>query len=148
MTMLREDPRARERSLMYKNPTVCDGQKDGHQCKHYWKTVDRMDVANPDELRKGKTQRFCILLGNPPFPMGERAAELSHECNQYVASDREYVAEPAENNPMTAAEVLAIRAATPTDPLLDPTEPIPTVPPQPVTGSLPTAAPAESSPAT
>ena len=124
MTMLREDPKARERSLMFKNPTVCDGQKAGYQCKHYWRTVDRMDVANPDEVRKGKTQRFCILLGNPPFPMGERASELSHECNQYVASEREYVPEAAENNPMTTEEVLALRAAHPSDPLLDPTDPI------------------------
>lgn len=122
MTMVREDPKARERSLMFKKHTICDGQRDGFQCKFYWRTVDRIDVANPDEVRNGKTQRFCILLGNPPFSMSERGAEMSHDCNQYVASERPYVPEAVENNPMTTAEVLALRAVAPSDPL-DPTAP-------------------------
>lgn len=108
MTMIKEDPEARKRSLMYKNPTVCDGQKDGKQCKHYWFSISRIDVVNPDELRSGRKDRFCILLGTP-FSMGEGAGEMATYCNQYVPGPFDYDAEKAVNKPMTEEEIRALR---------------------------------------
>lgn len=108
MVMVKEDPKARERSLMYKNPTVCDGQRDGKQCKHYWFSISRVDVINPDELRSGRKDRFCILL-NTPFPMGEGASEMAIYCNQYEPGPYDYDPTKAVNNPMSVEEVLSLR---------------------------------------
>lgn len=112
MVMMKEDPKARERSLMYKNPTVCDGQRDGKQCKHYWFSISRIDVINPDELRRGRKDRFCILLGTP-YSMGDGSSEMATYCNQYDPSDKDYDPVFAINNPMTEEEVLALRGELP-----------------------------------
>lgn len=112
MVMMKEDPKARERSLMYKNPTVCDGQRDGKQCKHYWFSISRIDVINPDELRRGRKDRFCILLGNP-YSMGDGSSEMATYCNQYDPSDKDYDPTFAVNQPMTEDEVLSLRGEAP-----------------------------------
>lgn len=108
MVMLREDPKARERSLMYKIPTVCDGQRDGKQCKHYWMSISRIDVVNPDELRSGRKDRFCILLGTP-YSMGDGGSEMATYCNQYEPGLYDHDPSKAINNPMTEQEVLELR---------------------------------------
>lgn len=112
--MIIEDPKDRERSLMFKKPTVCDGQRDGFQCKHYWFFISRVDVANPDALRTGRKDRFCVFNGGT-FPMGDGGSELAVECNKYERSETPYTDTYKTNNPMTEDEILALRSADPTD---------------------------------
>lgn len=116
MVMMKEDPKARERSLMYKNPTVCDGQRDGKQCRHYWFSISRIDVINPDEIRRGRKDRFCILLGTP-YSMGDGSSEMATYCNQYEPGSNDYDPTFAVNTPMTEEEVLKLRGELPDNPV-------------------------------
>lgn len=77
-------------SPMWKVPTLCDGKATGHQCEHYWAFVSRVDVLNPGQLKKGRTDRFCLVPQDKPAPMHEAGVELALWCNKYQPSDRRY----------------------------------------------------------
>lgn len=107
-----EDAEEKKLSLMNKRKTVCDGQKDGFQCTHYIKLVQKIDTPNAIVLEKGETSRWCLLIPthNGPLDLGDGGGDMMVECNQYQASHRKYVAGEEAYNPMSEERVNEIRA--------------------------------------
>jgi hypothetical protein len=79
------DPEAEKRSLMMKQPVLCNGQQTGHPCKQYWAMVRNVASHNPDFLRQGEKLRFCRAWGYEPLEFGEGATELATYCTLYEA---------------------------------------------------------------
>jgi hypothetical protein len=80
------DPEAEKRSLMLQQKALCNGQKTGRACAHYWAHVEKVESANPDFLRRGEIFRACAFVGGGTIHCHEMAADqLSTECNQYKA---------------------------------------------------------------
>lgn len=80
------DPEAEKRSLMLQRKALCNGEKTGRQCVHYWAHVEKVESANPDFLRRGEIFRACAFVGGGTIHCHEMAADqLSTECNQYKA---------------------------------------------------------------
>lgn len=108
------DPNAQARSPMLRQLTVCDGQRDGHECKHYWRQVVKKDTLNPDNLRKGETYRYCLRALNAPdhnmamFING--TSELAVECTEY-RKDRRRPHDPNVDayDPLTPEEIQALQ---------------------------------------
>lgn len=108
------DAGAKARSPMLRQLTLCNGQKDGYECKHYWRQTVRKDTLNPDNLRKGETFRYCKLAINAPdhnmamFINGD--AELAVECTEYC-KDRKRPYDPNVDDyaPLTPEEITAMQ---------------------------------------
>lgn len=77
------DSEAEKRSLMMKQPVLCNGQQTGHPCKSYWAMVRNVASHNPDFLRQGEKLRFCRAWGYEPLEFGEGATELATYCTLY-----------------------------------------------------------------
>ena len=108
------DAGAKDRSPMLRQLTLCDGQKDGFECKHYWRQTVRKDTLNPDNLRKGETFRYCKLAINAPdhnmamFING--TSELAVECTEYCKDRRRpYDAKADAYDPLTPEEIQAMQ---------------------------------------
>jgi len=80
-----KDEDADARSLMMRQPVLCNGQATGWQCRHYWLQVCRMDTLNSDELKVGERFRRC-MLENPT--QNADLIDLPVACNQYVTTGR------------------------------------------------------------
>jgi hypothetical protein len=117
--VLIDDPKAKDRSLMLKKPSICNGQATGHPCKHYWFHTQKVESNNPDELRSGEKHRACLI--SPGFPVEFSDEEIPHVCNQYsprkktglrglLGQKEAYDATQEEYNPLTPEEVRALRA--------------------------------------
>lgn len=108
------DEKAKDRSPMLRQLTLCDGQRDGYECKHYWRQVVRKDVLNPDNLRKGETYRYCKLaMGAPDHNMAmfiNGTSELAVECTEYCKDRRRPYDEKADAYaPLTPEEIQALQ---------------------------------------
>lgn len=108
------DPGAKARSPMLRQLTLCNGQKEGYECKHYWRQTVRKDTLNPDNLRKGETFRYCKLAMVAPdhnmamFIHGD--AEMAVECTEYCKDKkRPYDPDIDDYNPLTPEEIQALQ---------------------------------------
>lgn len=81
------DPEADKRSLMLKQKALCNGQRNGRACVHYWTHVEKVESANSDNLRRGEIYRSCVFPGGgAPLQSHEMSADqLATECNQFKA---------------------------------------------------------------
>lgn len=75
---------------MHKLQTVCDGQKDGFECAHYWRVASRAEVLNPQAMKVGRFEVTCMVHPSRLAPMGDGEGELATYCNQYKPTDRPY----------------------------------------------------------
>lgn len=67
---------------MTRQPVLCNGQKTGRSCVHYWAHVEKVESANADYIRLGQTWRVC---GWHPSIANEMSADqLAVRCNQYT----------------------------------------------------------------
>jgi len=80
MTII-EDPNADARSLMYRAPCICNGEKTGVQCKHFWGFFKKFAAANADTVRDGEKQRSCTLV--PGWPLEFVDEEKPTRCNRF-----------------------------------------------------------------
>ena len=104
------DPEAEKRSLMNKQPAVCNGEATGFACKHYWTVVMRVDVQNPDHLRTGEKVRRCLVIAPEIVELGDGTKELAVHCSRYVKdNNRPYDASFEEYNPMSPEEVESLQ---------------------------------------
>lgn len=87
--MLTTHPEDKNASPMHRLPTVCDGQRDGFECKHYWRVVSRIDLLNPQEVKVGRFDELCMFMGHKN-PMQDGSAEQATYCNQYEPSLRKH----------------------------------------------------------
>lgn len=76
-----EDPGAEARSLMYRAACICDGERTGIPCKHYWAVIQRFRAANADALRSGEKQRSCTMAQS--FLLEWTSEEKPSFCNRY-----------------------------------------------------------------
>lgn len=121
------DPDAEKRSLMLKQKTLCDGQKNGRACACYWEHWEKVDSHNPDSLRKGEIFRVCIV--SPAIAHEMTADQVATECNQYrpmklawylrplawigLIDDPGRYRDTATWNPMTPEEIKKLEEKTP-----------------------------------
>lgn len=123
--VLIDDPKAKNRSLMHKKPSLCNGQATGAPCVHYWFHTQKVESNNPDELKDGEKHRACLI--SPGFPVEFSDEEIPHVCNQYrprklpglkglLGFTAQYNAADEEYSPLSPEEVAALRAADPTPP--------------------------------
>jgi len=130
------DPGAEKRSLMYNKPCICNGEKTGYVCKHYWSVMQKFAANNADTVRDGEKQRACTLMSG--WPLEFVSEEFPTGCNRYerrpapglfalVAraiglAEHGYVTRNAafeDFNPMTLQEIAELREKIP-DPEPDP----------------------------
>lgn len=79
------DPGAEKRSLMMRRKPLCNGEKTGRSCIHYWVHVEKVESNNPDNLRLGEIYRACALNGASALHVHEMSeSQLATVCNQYV----------------------------------------------------------------
>lgn len=76
-----DDPAADRRSLMLNAPSICNGEKTGHPCRHYWAVNQKFRSANSDTVRDGEKQRACTLV--PGWPLEWTSEEAPTKCNRY-----------------------------------------------------------------
>lgn len=76
-----EDPAADARSLMHRAACICDGERTGIPCKHYWSVIQKFRAANADSLRSGEKQRACTLC--PSFLLEWTTEEQPTFCGRY-----------------------------------------------------------------
>lgn len=127
-----EDPKARARSLMHKQKSICDGCQTGYQCRHYLEQTLKVDAPNSDHLHQGETVRFCLLIQahGSPLDLGDGGADMAVRCNHYEPSNRAYDPQGAYK-PLTPEEVAALEeeqkaaadAQAPTTPAPEPAAP-------------------------
>ena len=104
------DPEAEKRSLMNKQPAMCNGEATGFACKHYWTVVMRVDVQNPDHLRTGEKVRRCLVIAPEIVELGDGTKELAVHCSRYVKdNNRPYDESFEEYNPMSPEEVESLQ---------------------------------------
>ena len=77
-----DDPNADARSLMNRAPCVCDGERDGIPCRHYWSVIQKFKAANADALRSGEKNRACMLTAGLVLEFTEE--EKPTYCNHYT----------------------------------------------------------------
>lgn len=131
------DPGADARSLMLNAPCVCNGEKTGYVCKHYWSVMQKFSANNADTMRDGEKQRACTLMNG--WPLEFYSEEFPTRCNRYerrplpglfalvaraigLADDNGWQKfDPAFEtfNPMTLEEIAELRRLKP-DPAPDP----------------------------
>jgi hypothetical protein len=118
-SVLIDDPKAKDRSLMLKKPSICNGQATGHPCKHYWFHTQKVESNDPDALKDGEKHRACLI--SPGFPVEFSDEEIPHVCNQYEPRRKRGLAgffgakvpyDPSqeEYNPLTPEEIAALRS--------------------------------------
>jgi hypothetical protein len=135
MTLI-HDPGAEARSLMMNAPCICNGEKTGYVCKHYWSVMQKFAANNADTMRDGEKQRACTLMAG--WPLEFVSEEFPTKCNRYerrpmpglfalvaraigLAEHGWQKFDPTfeEFNPMTLQEIAALREKIP-DPPPDP----------------------------
>ena len=105
------DPEAEKKSLMLKQPAVCNGEATGFACKHYWTVIMRVDVQNPDHLRTGEKVRRCLVIAPEIVELGDGTKELAVHCSRYAKdANRPYDASFEEYKPMSPEEVDSLEA--------------------------------------
>jgi hypothetical protein len=77
-----EDFEAEKRSLMAKAKPLCNGEKNGRSCVHYWAHVEKVESVNPDYLRRGELFRVCGFHPSIAHEMNQH--QLAVECNRYA----------------------------------------------------------------
>lgn len=80
MTLI-HDPGAEARSLMMNAPCICNGEKTGYVCKHYWSVMQKFLANNADTMRDGEKQRACTLMSG--WPLEFVSEEFPTRCNRY-----------------------------------------------------------------
>lgn len=122
---------------MLNAPCVCNGEKTGYVCKHYWSVMQKFSANNADTMRDGEKQRACTLMNG--WPLEFYSEEFPTRCNRYerrplpglfalvaraigLADDNGWQKfDPAFEtfNPMTLEEIAELRRLNP-DPAPDP----------------------------
>jgi hypothetical protein len=134
------DPKAESRSLMHKQKVLCNGQANGHPCKHYWTMIRIVPSHNPDFLKLGEKLRFCRAWGAEPLEFGEGTTELAVHCSTYEPdTNRKFDPAFEEYRPMTEDEASEAGLHLPAPPLATPVAPLA------FTTSTPAPAPAVTS---
>lgn len=120
------DPNADKRSLMHAQPRLCNGQKTGRACVHYWAHNEPVESANSDVLRLGQLFRVCGV--HPSIAHEMESHQLATHCNRYaprrlplykrplrwlriIDDPGAYNPSVEEYRPLTPEEVKAIRDA-------------------------------------
>lgn len=75
------DEGADKRSLMNRQPRLCNGQKTGRACVHYWAHNEPVESANSDVLRLGQLFRVCGV--HPSIAHEMESHQLATHCNRY-----------------------------------------------------------------
>lgn len=103
---------ARKRSLMYQKPTVCNGERDGFACKHFWDLTQIPSSANPDMLKDGERFRLCTFFkGWEPLMMENGKEGMALDCNRYEKDDSlVYISKKEEYDPLKPDEYAALVA--------------------------------------
>ena len=52
---------------MLNAPCVCNGEKTGYVCKHYWSVMQKFSANNAETMRDGEKQRACTLMNGWPL---------------------------------------------------------------------------------
>jgi len=99
---------AAAKSAMRQLPALCNGEKTGFQCTHYWALAVKMDAQNPENLRRGEAMRYCTAVVGDRLDLGDGGAEMAVDCNRFEPSDRAYDAAFEVFNPMTPEEAAAM----------------------------------------
>jgi hypothetical protein len=116
------DEDAQKRSLMLKQPVLCNGQQTGHPCKHYWAMLRNVNSHNPDFLRQGEKLRFCRAWGYEPLEFGEGVTELATYCTMYEPDiRREYDDDFEDYKGIAPEEMDELGLNVPAKPLPTPT---------------------------
>jgi hypothetical protein len=76
------DPEAEKRSVMMRQKVLCNGEKNGRSCVHYWAHVEKVESTNADYLRRGEIYRVCGF--HPSIAHEMRQDQLAVECNYYT----------------------------------------------------------------
>lgn len=93
---------AQKRSLMHKQKVLCNGEKTGACCKHYWAITRIVPSLNADFLQVGEKLRFCRAWGSEPLEFEDGREGLAPYCNIYEPDEkRSYDAEFEEYKPIT-----------------------------------------------
>lgn len=127
------DPGAEARSLMVNAPCICNGEKTGYVCKHYWSVMQKFSANNADTMRDGEKQRACTLMSG--WPLEFVSEEFPTRCNRYEKRPlpgllalvaravglaehgwQKFDPKFEEFNPMTLEEIAALRAKIPDPP--------------------------------
>lgn len=103
--VLMEDPKAKDRSLMSRQKSLCNGQRTGHQCVHYWALRKKSTTVNPDAQRKGETIRYCMYDTSEVTFLGDGGDDMAVACTGYSPSERVYAPEFETFEPMTPEEI-------------------------------------------
>lgn len=105
------DPEADARSIMMRQPCICNGERTGSECEHYWFQVIRFATANSDAFKLGDRVRRC-LLEKDAWDLQQRleAIDLPVRCNQYKPSLRQYDPKNEEYDPITPEETRFLEA--------------------------------------
>ncbi len=103
---------ARARSLMYQQKTVCNGERDGKACKHFWDLTQIPGSANPDMLKDGERFRMCTYFkGMDPLMMENGKEGMAVQCNRYEPDDAlVYIERNEVYDPLTPDEYRALNA--------------------------------------
>ncbi len=103
---------ARARSLMYQQKTVCNGERDGKACKHFWDLTQIPGSANPDMLKDGERFRMCTYFkGMDPLMMENGKEGMAVQCNRYEPDDAlVYIEKNEVYDPLTPDEYRALNA--------------------------------------
>lgn len=73
------DIEAETRSLMNKQPSLCNGESNGRSCVFYWAHVEKVESGNADHLRLGQVFRICGYHPSLALEMDK----LAVRCNRY-----------------------------------------------------------------
>lgn len=141
MTLI-NDPNSDARSLMNRKPCICNGEKTGIQCAHFWSVIQKFPAQNAEAVRDGDKRRACTMA--PSFLFEFTDVEKPTRCNRYeprkepglVAIGKRALAEAfglkqgpgyvvfdedfERFNPVTLEEIEKLREEFPDKPVHDP----------------------------
>ena len=66
---------------MLNAPCICNGEKTGYVCRHYWSVMQKFAANNADTMRDGEKQRACTLMNG--WPLEFVSEEFPTKCNRY-----------------------------------------------------------------
>lgn len=92
---------AQKRSLMHKQQVLCNGEKTGSCCKHYWAITRIVPSLNSDFLQVGEKLRFCRAWGSEPLEFEDGREGLAPYCNIYEPDSRPYDADFEQYKPIS-----------------------------------------------
>ncbi len=104
---------AQQRSVMYQQKVLCNGEATGFQCEHYWAVKRIPPSANPDFLTDGEKLRFCRAWGAEPLEFDDgREGQMVH-CTLYKPArpKRKYDPSFEEYKAITDEQLAAQNAA-------------------------------------